>query len=295
MMQAEDVSYDEHIELETQPLIEETTPIVSMLHLRVKTLSEKPLNIEINATASVGELKEIIKTKSNAEGKFLRLIHQGKMLNDDKVCLLTCNIKQNDFIHCAMSNAPPKSIVQQVWSSCAMFFPHKALQLNQQEEIIEEPQHRRGFDCLRDSLSREEVQALRLHFYPQVSAMISQSTAREGESVEDRIYRVEEEWMAAQGPQSEFALNVRPRAGMMEMHDSMHRIDMPDLALMVAENEGTTVDMVWGVAMGLLLGFFMLFLLWERTIPRRQKLGIVVGVAINLLLNFLQRVTPEGG
>ncbi|KAF0715479.1 hypothetical protein AaE_011328 [Aphanomyces astaci] len=281
MMQADDVAYGEEIELESQPLIEAPTPAVSILNLRVKTLSEKPLNIDISATASVGELKDMIKAKGEAEGKFLRLIHQGKMLNDDKAALLSCNIKQNDFIHCAMSNAPPKSLVQQM--------THQ-----QEEAALDEPTHRRGFDCLRDTLSREDVQALRLHFYPQVSTMISQSVAREGESVEDRIYRVEEEWMAAQGPQSEFALNVRPRGGPMTMHDSAHhRIDMPDMSSV--DNEGTTVDMVWGVAMGFVLGFFMLFLLWERTIPRRQKLGIVIGVAINLLLNFMQRLTPEGG
>ncbi|CAK4659177.1 unnamed protein product [Aphanomyces euteiches] len=262
MMQATDVRYDDEIELETQPLIEDGRIFVSKMTLRVKTLSEKPLTIEINGTATVGELKEMIKAQGNAQGKFLRLIHQGKMLNDDKAILLDCQIKQNDFIHCAMSNAPPKALVQQ---------------LNNQEEAIEEPQNRRGFDCLRDTLSREEVQALRLHFYPQVSAMISQSTAREGmsficlgyldahimvaisgESVEDRIYRIEEEWMAAQGPQSEFALNVRPRN--MDSQETFHRIDMPDMSLMGIDNEGTTVDMIWGIAMGLILGFFMLFL-----------------------------------
>ncbi|CAK4958761.1 unnamed protein product [Aphanomyces euteiches] len=277
MMQATDVRYDDEIELETQPLIEDGRIFVSKMTLRVKTLSEKPLTIEINGTATVGELKEMIKAQGNAQGKFLRLIHQGKMLNDDKAILLDCQIKQNDFIHCAMSNAPPKALVQQ---------------LNNQEEAIEEPQNRRGFDCLRDTLSREEVQALRLHFYPQVSAMISQSTAREGESVEDRIYRIEEEWMAAQGPQSEFALNVRPRN--MDSQETFHRIDMPDMSLMGIDNEGTTVDMIWGIAMGLILGFFMLFLLWERTIPRRQKMGIVIGVAINMLLTFVQRMTPDG-
>ncbi|ETW08564.1 hypothetical protein, variant 2 [Aphanomyces invadans] len=191
MMQADDITYGEGIDLESQPLIDANVPTTCMLTLRVKTLSEKPLNIDINATATVGDLKDMIKTKGHAEGKFLRLIHQGKLLNDDKAVLLSSNVKNNDFIHCAMSSVPPKSLVQQM--------------THQQDDVAsDEPNHRRGFDCLRDTLTREEVQALRLHFYPQVSAMISQSVAREGESVEDRIYRVEEEWMAAQGPQSEF-------------------------------------------------------------------------------------------
>lgn len=69
--------------------------------------------------------------------------------------------------------------------------------------------NRRGFDRLRDRLSREEVQALRLYFYPQLSLFISQAERVPGESSEDRIYRLEEEWMDAQGPQSEFCTSVQ--------------------------------------------------------------------------------------
>jgi hypothetical protein len=72
------------------------------------------------------------------------------------------------------------------------------------EEAEREDTSRRGFDRLRDRLSREEIQALRLYFYPQLSLYISQAERIPGESSEDRIYRLEEEWMDAQGPQSEF-------------------------------------------------------------------------------------------
>jgi hypothetical protein len=71
-------------------------------------------------------------------------------------------------------------------------------------EDRDDPATRRGFDRLRDRLSREEIQALRLYFYPQLSVYISQAERVPGESSEDRIYRLEEEWMASQGPQSEF-------------------------------------------------------------------------------------------
>ena len=43
--------------------------------LKIKTLSEKPLEVEILHTAMVGELKQIIKVRVNADGRFLRLIH----------------------------------------------------------------------------------------------------------------------------------------------------------------------------------------------------------------------------
>jgi hypothetical protein len=82
--------------------------------VKVKTLSEKPLRVEILPKATVGELKDVIKKLANAEGKFLRLIHQGKMLSDDKATLESCKVKSDDFVHCAISAAPPKAVVSQV-------------------------------------------------------------------------------------------------------------------------------------------------------------------------------------
>ena len=75
-------------------------------------------------------------------------------------------------------------------------------------EDREDPSTRRGFDRLRDRLSREEIQALRLYFYPQLSVYISQAERVDGEGSEDRIFRLEDEWMASQGPQSEFGADV---------------------------------------------------------------------------------------
>lgn len=82
--------------------------------IKVKTLSEKPIRLEMPPTATVGELKDTIKKQANAEGKFLRLIHQGKMLSDDKATLEACKVKSDDFVHCAISAAPPKAVVNQV-------------------------------------------------------------------------------------------------------------------------------------------------------------------------------------
>lgn len=85
-----------------------------LLVVKVKTLSEKPIRVEILPSATVGELKELVKKQANAEGKFLRLIHQGKMLSDDRATLESCRVKSEDFIHCAISAAPPKAVVSQV-------------------------------------------------------------------------------------------------------------------------------------------------------------------------------------
>ncbi|GMF19652.1 unnamed protein product [Phytophthora lilii] len=258
----------EHTEniTEEKPLLSEDSVGITIdednngkIVLKVKTLSEKPLRVEIAPSSSVAELKELVKKKANAEGKFLRLIHQGKMLSDDRATLESFKVKNEDFIHCAISSAPSKAVVNQVrplW--------------------------------LRDRLSREEIQALRLYFYPQLSVYISQAERVPGESSEDRIYRLEEEWMASQGPQSEFgtaltppckiyngllcaggklipklwsslsALNVVPTARIaMDTQIDMNGMNNSILA---ADNEGTGTEFLWGFLMGLLLGVFMLLM-----------------------------------
>ncbi|CAI5722734.1 hypothetical protein KXD40_004402 [Peronospora effusa] len=247
--------------------------------VKIKTLSEKPLLVEIAPSATVKELKDLVKTKVNAEGKFLRLIHQGKMLSNDRVTLESCRVKNDDFVHCAISSAPPKMVVNQMAASDS--------DLEENDELSA----RRGFDRLRDRLSREEVQALRLYFYPQLSVYISQAERVSGESSEDRIYRLEDEWMASQGPQSEFALNVVPTARIaMDAQIDMNGMNSSILA---ADNEGTGTEFLWGFLMGLLLGVFMLLMLLDRSVPRKQKVGLLLGVSMNFFLSVVPRAVSE--
>ena len=234
----------------------------------------------------VGELKQEIARVAEAQDKFIRLIHQGKLLSDDQASVESVKLAPNDFVHCAMSAMAPRVIQTPV--------PRKNDGAEDEEDDIEEG-NRRGFDRLREFMSREEVQALRIHFYPQIATVVAQSTPREGETTEERIYRIEEEWMNAQGPLSEFALNVRPR--MVGNAATEYRIEMPadaaSFSLMHAETEGTYFDMAWGMLMGVLLGFILLFWLWERSVPRRQKLGIVMGVCLNIVISIMPRHIPE--
>ncbi|DBA04960.1 TPA: hypothetical protein N0F65_006962 [Lagenidium giganteum] len=295
----------EHVP-EDRPLLSDTVSITvqdeEKLVLKVKTMTEKPLVVEISPSASVAELKDAIKKQINAEGKFLRLIHQGKMLSDDKEALSSYKVKTDDFIHCAMSAAPPKSVVTQM-----------AAQEN--DSADREDENRRGFDRLRDRLSREEIQALRLYFYPQLSVFITQAERIPGESSEDHIYRLEEEWMAQQGPQSEFgkhfrhvevamvwcnaltafcllvALNVLPSA----RFSAENQMDMVAMngSILAADNEGTGTEFLWGFLMGLLLGVFMLLMLLDRSVPRKQKIGLLLGVSMNFFLSVVPRAISE--
>ncbi|KAJ0399150.1 hypothetical protein ATCC90586_002654 [Pythium insidiosum] len=198
------------------------------------------------------------------------------MLSDDKATLESYKIKSEDFIHCAISAAPPKAVVNQ-------------MSADQEPEEREDPARRRGFDRLRDRLSREEVQALRLYFYPQLSLYISQAERVPGESSEDRIYRLEEEWMASQGPHSEFALNVVPTARI-----AMDQMDVNvDSSILAADNEGTGTEFLWGFLMGLLLGVFMLLMLLDRSVPRKQKIGLLLGVSMNFFLSVVPKSVTD--
>lgn len=49
---------------------------------------------------------------------------QGKMLSDDKATLESCKVKNEDFIHCAISAAPPKAVVSQVRVYCLEINPN---------------------------------------------------------------------------------------------------------------------------------------------------------------------------
>ena len=60
--------------------------------------------------------------------------------------------------------------------------------------------------------------------------------------------------------------------------DGTRRLDR----VMDEVSEGTQADMLLGLVMGFVFGIIMLFWIWERGIPRRQKLGILCGIACNL-------------
>ena len=92
---------------------------------------------------------------------------------------------------------------------------------------------------------------------------------------------------------------------MVDSGNTDFRIEMPQtdvsFSVLSAETEGSAVDMIWGILMGLLLGFILLFWvrarvldlfivqLWERSVPRRQKIGIVIGVSLNIIVSLVPR------
>lgn len=61
--------------------------------------------------------------------------------------------------------------------------------------------------------------------------------------------------------------------------------------------EGTTRDFFVGYMLGYFVGFFLIFWVWLPTVPYRQKLGILCGIATGIIINMEMRgsaVNQEG-
>ena len=218
---------------------------------------EAEVERQLNASSTSGKRKQ-----------YIRLIHAGKMLVD-KETLGFYGIKSGSFIHAAVSDGPARS--------------HMPTATIAQTPIDEGP--RRGFDLLlatNSQLSRDDITAIRAHFSSSVSQFSVTLPQQEGESAHDRYMRAEEEWMASQPANSEFRLNIQPLASLDNEDPTLGMEEL--MTPGIAGAEGTNSDAVWGFIMGFLLGFILLFWLFERSLPRRQKLGIIVGVGCNIII-----------
>lgn len=91
--------------------------------------------------------------------------------------------------------------------------------------------------------------------------------------------------MAAQPPTSEFALNV----SMARRGSGRGSLGGLDGLSDEEGSAGATRDFMFGFAMGAFLGVIMLLWMWEAQVPRKQKLGILMGVTFKYSVYVLQR------
>ena len=116
------------------------------------------------------------------------------------------------------------------------------------------------------------------------------------------MMRLEQEGVATQGPHSEFMLNlgVPPEsfsaegifggtvAGGGDANMDMTvfgsaRTGAGSVGVGGGDGDGQGGDLVWGVVLGFLLGPIMVFFLCGPTLPRKQKVGILLGISANLM------------
>jgi DUF2407 C-terminal domain len=164
-----------------------------------------------------------------------------------------------------------------------------------------------GFDRLRVTagLSRAEIAVMRIYFGSQMDRWLLQHPAvnqvlQQQEPVDTlRRRRLQEEaWMEAQGPASEFRLNLNLHAPSttQQMRWAAASASSPQEAAAVYRNSvtgssavvGTDRDFCWGFLLGFFVGFFMLLWVFMPTVPHKQKLGILTGYSFHLALGMLK-------
>lgn len=191
------------------------------------------------------------------------------------------------------------------------------------DDDLEEGRARAGFDRLRsEGLSRSEITALRIYFARQIDRFIEQRNALgrnngvsgnstnngngEGsssgsgshndennhddpdESARMERLRMEDEWMAAQGPHSEFRLNLNTSNPLMRRGRYSPSIDP-----MYAGPLGNDRDFIIGFALGFFMGFIMMLWVWMPTVKHRTKVGILTGICFHMSMNIFGRDSIE--
>ena len=94
--------------------------------------------------------------------------------------------------------------------------------------------------------------------------------------------------MRAQGPTSEFRLNVDLQAASGGSGLRLPSAPGDGLRHGGSVSVGTDRDFLWGFMLGFFVGFLMLIWIWLPTVPHKQKLGILTGYSFHLALGMLK-------
>lgn len=256
----------------------ENQPLLLQLHVKFATSTLEELALKLERTDTVNFLKKQIQNQRNlAATSTLRLIHNGKLLAPDDATLDTFDLKNESFIHAVVSNKPPRIVEMAAVAATASGSPLT------------------GFDALRTThrLSRDDVIVFRAYFsQPLAQYATAHLRQQEGEDNEVYMRRIETAWMAVQGPGSEFHFNLnmtnaRLSSNPFSSDNGWNGLTPPtDRSIEL----GTWQQFIYGVILGYLLGFIMVFCIWDGNIPYRQKLGLLVGIMIQLASTFAWRV-----
>ena len=106
----------------------------------------------------------------------------------------------------------------------------------------------------------------------------------------------EEDWMAQQGPASEFRLNLNQtamlqyanRSNLFRYTNGNNNNNNNNGTNRPTPTMGTDRDFMWGFMLGFFVGFVMILWIWLPTIPHKQKLGILTGLSFQLAFGVAQ-------
>ncbi len=286
--------------------------------IRLRIKSSRDVEVHVSIDDTIATVKKTVLSALEMPTKpepYVRLIAAGRLLAPDTALLQDFNIQNDHVVHAVVSN---KSGAQAAAASpCAsnalrgsgIDSTGRAVRRRSDEEEDEEserlelgqrgsPRRRLGFDRLRDSVGfrRSEVATIRAYFSRSVDRWIRDNPAAAEEAargetdlVQRRLLQ-EEAWMQSQGPTSEFRLNMGET---MEWTGS-NRTDAPEWRGGMSVSVGTDRDFVWGFCMGFFVGLLMLLWVWIPSVPHKQKLGILTGICVQLVLAQLEGTDPSG-
>lgn len=305
-----------------------------VFHLRIKSF--KDVEIAVPSGSVVAHVKQQVRaalgvTESDEE-RYLRLICKGRLLLPDDHPITDFNVQNGDVVHAVL--APTGKNANTNSSSAASGTQNSRRRRlrtgtvvgpggrvtratnagigssgddsSSEEEEDEETgivRERRGFDRLRASgLTRSEVTAIRAYFSRHVDRHMTQYPNAHDDETDAlrRRHLYEEDWMAVQGPASEFRLNLNQNTLMR--YAALSRGSGGGVTWTTTSRGapngtavGTDWDFVWGFMLGYFVGSIILIWVWRPNITHRQKIGILTGISFKLLMTVLgqQQIEEE--
>ena len=246
-------------------------------------------DIEVNRDREqVADLRRKVMEALNVYDKNVRLICCGKLLDPPDADLSSFGIiKQGTFVHAVVS---AHSTTAGSGSGDSSTNGNSNSSNN-----LENTNSNMGFNRLHTlGFSQEQIAAVRATFRAQVDELSSTVPRNEGESDQSHRERVEQRWMSSQGPYSDFSMNL-PQESTLGGRSRMLILSSGLGGNVDEEFGGTQVgtyrDFFWGFFMGFMLGFLMLFCVWDRHIPHRQRIGILLGVFMSIMLDNSRAAT----
>lgn len=271
--------------------------------LRIRAFVDAEIDVRPSTTVAECKAATIKALGKEAEGRYLRLIVKGRLLAPDTKTIGDFGLVDGDVVHAVLAPKGQKPGAQahlqtgqlnrRALRGVGVGVDGLAVRSTDREEEDSDPsdvetgEERLGFDRLRATgLRRSQITALRTYFSPQVDRWIRQHPDQVAAIAETdamrRRWREEDLWMQAQGPASEFRLNL---AGTVMNNGLL--LSRSELRSGMSTTVGTDRDFLWGFLLGFFVGFLMLVWVWMPTVPHKQKLGILTGISFQLALSML--------
>lgn len=242
-----------------------------MFQVRVKTPADEVFSLDVTPSTTVEELKRLViektlKVGEDAATRTVKLIASGKLLNPNHAKIVSFGVIEGSFIHAMLSKVSIASLSDSSTRDI--------------EAGPSAPLVLRGIDRLRIQygFAADEVAALRRGFSDSLARYAADHPRREGEDADDYQYRMEDEWMLLQDEDFEYAVNPNRSIRLGTDHESV---------------VGTLKEVMYGFALGFILGIFMLVGIWNTEISYYQKMGILIGVFTNLLMSSSFSSAPK--